>query len=761
MTKIQPKNYSFREEEGGKDQKEPLVQKKRGSVSKLKEAFETGDFSKIREEEKVDEAAKGIISPQTSIVKLKSHQVKSNPPAEKKDLIDEVVERNLLPTKDTLAEDVERHLEDKWGSFEDKVKLFKDKFDSDFEEIDDFLNTFKEVEEKDTRPPTEVIPKEPKDLSKINGTEAKVEDSVKAIPQQTSVVKSKPHQVKPNPPAEKKVLINDVAKRNLLTTKITGIEGLKTQIEKNWGRFKVTLKQVKLFESKFDKAYGKLKEIEKEEDTFKEEEIPAKQTIDDNWEHLQSIVSRWDKGTEIIRKATNYGPITANEIRTKAQADALNEKFKEFADKVAELKKSTDQKLALQKTPIEDEQGAHKSQIDISFEAKKTPRFSSFVDRLPKKIQPQIEKFLQNFFRTGRSNATQQAIGTIFRDIQIQLRAGFTHYVTRDLNAGEKPKPKDQVELIKLAEDFFSTDYAQNGIKHSPTLASTVGTLFLNNIDRIAGVYRKEDKLSPDLWISSPVFLELNKKFVNLLDKKPYDGVAVLEFIKSLPEQRLKELAKIEPPDFSEVDVEILTDQEKFNNIFKEVLESEETFYNNISNLHQYYKNLKKDGIINSKEFEDLTKGLADLLTGSRIFLEVLQNVEKGTYEEKLKALQTAFAPKKIRAYLDAYSIVIPNTKNVLKRLNSLEKKEAGKESIIVFKKTYQSLQPRDFASQIFQRIGKFPLFLKEIEKQVNTGSDAFNNALQNNKAYIDDNLELLNQSIEDVTEFIRKSQIT
>ncbi len=385
-----------------------------------------------------------------------------------------------------------------------------------------------------------------------------------------------------------------------------------------------------------------------------------------------------------------------------------------------------------------------------------------------KKTSPLIE-FFKKFFKTGQSQKTQKALGTIFMKIQIQLRAGYTHFTLlpkkQSKNSptslpGVEEGPKT-VELGQLAEDFLKTDYAQNVIKQSPRIASSVATIFLNIIDRKYGYFYREYEYDAKRWVSSDQFKNLNSVFMNLMNKTPYDGEAVLNFINSLPEKS-KALEKMTPlekeikesddrkevPTFETQAISI-GENEKLGPLLDELLDTEITFKLDMAILKEHYKKLLNENIIDSADYDELTSDLEKIIKESQTLLNNLAPLinNQATAKDKLIAHQKAFSPENIKNYYEAYKAFVPKTQSLAKKMIEIEKTTRGAQATKAFKGENKTISPSDYISFPMQRILRHQLLMADIIKNTSTDNDEFKSEMKNNILYLQNYTKLINLS--------------
>jgi hypothetical protein len=364
-----------------------------------------------------------------------------------------------------------------------------------------------------------------------------------------------------------------------------------------------------------------------------------------------------------------------------------------------------------------------------------------------------VDKFIDRFFRDGRSLETKRALQHIFRKIDQSIRNGTDQYMT---TVNEKGQTKEKVvNLSSFLKDFVNTSYGQNIIGKSSQLSEivkktghSIATTQLRQIRTTLGI--KEGESSPSNDISHGLY----RKFYLLNEN--YDLLAMQQFLDTLPKEMvranmIKAKKEMESQKFVEnlnfTGVKLTSNGSKG---LKEIYDTEITFNKNISKLNPYFDKLLQANLITQEEHEEMSSWLTDVLHESNnllINIKTLDN-ENSPLEFRLKAFHKAFSPTHMKKYYEAYIKAVPKYMAMSNRLSAIKNTPNGLALDAAFASENANIQATTFVAMPFQRSLKYKQFIELLNKELDTSSQpGVRNALKTNYEYNVVFGELLNAS--------------
>ena len=438
--------------------------------------------------------------------------------------------------------------------------------------------------------------------------------------------------------------------------------------------------------------------IEKQKETERQKEIENQKEIEKQEIERQKEIKRQKEDERQKNEIADLkGKI--NEIRkTHAQKPAeintptkpeIDEKPKESAQ-LAELQEQLikkqqefEEREQQRAKELKEEIQNTKNQLDQCQKALK------LKDRELKKRLKEKDTELQN----TKDDATLKEIDSM-KSAAIQARGELAAVLRRAL---DKVAPGKEVQsVLDLLPQMM--ERKEDIIKHSSTLTNSIAKRLLDILDKALGT-------------TSPEYLDLNNKFLDLMKKEPYNGEKAQKFIdklskkikyykkrpeiKALENKEVKSLDKIKFPEVDKIEFPLEDreiDKREFDNLKKtypteseqqilqrsdrmlkddykeieallnEIIEQEKKFQQSCQDVVTYLPVLKKNKAITVKEYDAMILAWNGVIQESKKLSEKFDIKEDAepSFDNKLKIYLKAFLPKNIKSYLKAYSRVMP-----------------------------------------------------------------------------------------------------
>lgn len=315
-------------------------------------------------------------------------------------------------------------------------------------------------------------------------------------------------------------------------------------------------------------------------------------------------------------------------------------------------------------------------------------------------------------------------IAFIFPKIISAINNNYTYFIHTN---------NKKYDLRQLVREFLKNEQLKDAIaihklpqemQNSKLLASTLASPMLSMVNENLK-YRTMAKhmRSWDPLPESRIYITLNNSFKELIEKKPYDGNAMFEFIKKLPNivEQSKRIMDLENRSFGTIAFNVsYNNREEIDKILNNIIETENIF---IKDVNKLLDELNTGSITNDDERKKIISYLLNVKTASTFFTGMFQNPkDKNSITTQLLAqYYNAYSPKNMKKYLEPFFIITHNYEVLKKNLNKMIKK--------------------DFYKNILIKISQRPLFhlgyQEELIKNLPLGNDAARAALEHNVDYL------------------------
>lgn len=362
-----------------------------------------------------------------------------------------------------------------------------------------------------------------------------------------------------------------------------------------------------------------------------------------------------------------------------------------------------------------------------------------------------LEKRRFGIFKSGRSDKTQNALRDILGKINTALVAGHKSFVDEN----------NQVQDFQtLIDGFLNTKYAQNVLKNAPDIAMNVMGFYLKTL--------QENDTSKNLTEFNKHLTTFKDHFINVSDKKNFEGEAALKFITTLQMsakaavtyKKNQEAENQVRADRKRESLEIIKNLEtytlpsdinlnenenkKLNYNLNELIKTEDSFFTKISHLPQQFQTLLENNLLSQEEFNSYSAIINPLLSEAKALNTQLQGLKGKELNEQIKTVLELYSPSKIQTYLKAFMPYMRVYRQIEQKIDQIKKTDMSFYNTLGIPSSLTSLE--DLAIEPVQRLPRHQMLLKEMIKNVN--AEEAKAALQAELNFVNNYVAIINDEI-------------
>ncbi|MBN9376741.1 MAG: hypothetical protein BGO14_00025 [Chlamydiales bacterium 38-26] len=354
-------------------------------------------------------------------------------------------------------------------------------------------------------------------------------------------------------------------------------------------------------------------------------------------------------------------------------------------------------------------------------------------------------------FKSGRSDKTQNALRDVLGKINTALVAGHKSFVDEN----------NQVQDFQtLIDGFLNTKYAQNVMKNAPDIAMNVMGFYLKTL--------QENDTSKNLTEFNKHLTTFKDHFINISDKKNFEGEAALKFITTLQmsakaavaykknqeaENQVRADRKRESLDIIK-NLESYTlpsdirlnenENKKLNYNLNELIKTEDSFFSKISHLPQQFQTLLENNLLSQEEFNSYSAIINPLLSEAKALNTELQGLKGKELNEQIKTILELYSPSKIQTYLKTFMPYMRVYRQIEQKIDQIKKSDLNFYNTLGIPSSLTSLE--DLAIEPVQRLPRHQMLLKEMIKNVN--AEEAKAALQAELNFVNNYVTIINDEI-------------
>lgn len=299
------------------------------------------------------------------------------------------------------------------------------------------------------------------------------------------------------------------------------------------------------------------------------------------------------------------------------------------------------------------------------------------------------------------------------------------------------PLTKMQLNEVKQLNPHLATEFEKNLNQISENFNPREAKTFITNLDASLKAETERARLKKDARLSSDLnrlskldmeeFLKLSPKIEQTLNGETFDQVAMTGLLddleKAIKRQAIKDEIQNLENNLQPLEIGIIQEVLKknppeaaMNNVFAEIIQSENIFLRNMENVLAYVEVLKKNNLLSEEDYK-LFSTLPTLIQEGKNFVTTLNAAN--TSESKIKAFHDAYSPNNVKAYMNAFIDLVPKYNEISTKIKKAEETEIGKQLAQVLSQTNKGQDSSSLIINIVQRIPRHVLLQNELIKKM------------------------------------------